>query len=532
MIHDRRDATCVNEAKMDSRSRRFRRALSIHSRMFAAACSAATMSALAFVLTSGCASSPDPLPATVVPPLNTPATRLLAAWVAAYNSGSVDTLSAFAAGAFTAAALARTPAAQRAASDAWVFLNVGPIEIVEVDSVSGDTAASAIVRQSRLGAWGRARARVTADSAHPLLSAGLYAYLEDAPLRFREKYGPMDDAARIHAVVTALETLAAADAFSGVVLIARGDSVLLHRAYGFADREQRVRNHADTRFELASVGKMFTGVGIARLVELGKLAFDDTLATLLPDYPNSEAARRITVHHLLTHSSGVLDYLEQDRYQEAKRAGRIRGLADIWPFFASDTLRFSPGTRVEYSNSNFALLGAVIERISGLSFSEFVRKHVFDPAGMRETWVTDSSTGWRALGYTRFDGHGPDLTSWHAVPPAGAAGGPAGGGIASAGDLLRFARALLAHKLLSPAMTSAILVGRMSSGAGERVGYGFDETTRRGVRYVGHNGGYMGTYNEVDIYPELGYTTVVLSNYDTMGPRAAAEAVRRALARR
>jgi CubicO group peptidase (beta-lactamase class C family) len=463
---------------------------------------------------------------------DTPAARALAAWVAAYNTGSVDTLRAFAERTYAPTALARTPAAERAAEHGWVFVNVGPVEIVEVDSASGDTIVSAVVRQPRLGAWGRARVRVTSDSAHAIMGAGLTAYLEDAPPRFAPAPGPVDDAARVRDIVRTLDTLAAADAFSGVVLVARGDSVLLHRAYGFADRERRIRNQLDTRFELASVGKMFTGVAVARLVESGRLSFGDTLAALLPDYPNRDAARRITVHHLLTHSSGIPDYLLRDAYQAASAAGRVQQLTDVWPFFARDTLDFAPGTRAAYSNSNFALLGTIVERISGEPFAAFVRRHVFDRAGMRATWTADSQPGWRALGYTRFDGRGPDLTAWHAVPAARAVGAPAGGGVAPAGDLLRFARALLAHRLLGAAMTDSVLVGRVPSGPGERNGYGFDETTRRGVRYVGHNGGYMGTYNEVDIYVELGYVTVLLSNVDTMGSRAAAEAIRRALARR
>lgn len=462
----------------------------------------------------------------------TPAARALATWVAAYNVGSVDTLRTFAAREFAAPALARMAAGARAENDAWVFLNVGPVEIVEVDTVRGDTVASAIVRQPRLAAWGRARARVTADSSHALLSVGLTAYADDAPPRYAPTVRhAATDAERVQETARVLETLAASDAFSGVVLIARGDSVLFVRAYGFADRERRIPNEPTTRFELASVGKMFTGVAIARLVETHRLSFGDTLATLLPNYPNQAAARRITVHHLLTHGSGLPDYLEQDAYERAKAAGRIQTLADVWPFFALDTLRFAPGSKVEYSNSNFALLGAVIERVSGQSFADFVRQNVLAPAGMPETWVADGAPGGRALGYTRFDGTGPDLARWHVVPPASVVGGPAGGGVASARDLYRFSRALVTHRLLSASFTDSVLLGREPSGPGQRVGYGFDETTRRGVRFVGHGGGYAGTYNEVDVYPASGYVSVLLSNDDTMGPRAAAEAIRRILAR-
>lgn len=463
----------------------------------------------------------------------TSATAALAEWVSVYNAGNTDSMQAFITRRFAASALARSAAADRAQSNGWVFLNVGRVEIVEIDSVSGDTLASAVIRQPMLGAWGRARARVTSDAPHAYVAAGLSAYLEDAPVRYSNRSAsPTLNATRVREIARALDVLATADAFSGVVLIARGDSILLHRAYGLADRERRTPNRLDTRFELASVGKMFTAVALATLVERGRLAYRDTLAALLPEYPNRSVASRLTLHHLLTHTSGLRDYLEQESYQTAKRSGQINTLKDVWPFFAPDTLDFAPGSRVEYSNSNFALIGATIERVSGVRFADFLRQRVFDPAQMRDTWASLDSLAPRAIGYTRFDGSGPDLRAWHRVPPAGVVGGPAGGGTATALDLFRFARALTTHKLLSAEITDSVMRGRVDSGPGERNGYGFDETMRRGVRFVGHNGGFMGTYNEVDIYPELGYTSVLLSNVDVMGARAAAEAIRRNLAAR
>ena len=138
-----------------------------------------------------------------------------------------------------------------------------------------------------------------------------------------------------------LERLSKAEAFSGAVLVARHDSVIFAGAYGLASRAWNQPNRLDTKFNLGSMNKMFTSVAIAQLVELGKVSLDDTIGQHLRDYPNREAAEKVTVRHLLTHTSGLADYFNE-KFIGASRA-RFRDIKDYFPLFAEERLQFAPG---------------------------------------------------------------------------------------------------------------------------------------------------------------------------------------------
>jgi CubicO group peptidase (beta-lactamase class C family) len=279
---------------------------------------------------------------------------------------------------------------------------------------------------------------------------------------------------------------------------------------------------------------MFTAVAVAQLVEQGRLSFSDTIARLLPDYPNSGAARRITVAHLLTHTAGLPEYFASPRYPALHVS--LRAPKDYWPLFAGDSLRFAPGSEWEYSNSNYIVLGSLIERVTGRDFREYIAARVFRPAGMDRTTYDEGLAARRtdvAVGYTRFGlGRKPDLVRSHEVPVRpGRLAGPAGGGLSTAPDLLRFADALLEHRLMSAAMTSRILEPRVATPDG-RYTYGFEWQAWNGVRFVGHNGFADGAFDQVDMYPDLGYTVVVLSNTDMSGAGAIAYRLRLTLTAR
>jgi D-alanyl-D-alanine carboxypeptidase len=166
-----------------------------------------------------------------------------------------------------------------------------------------------------------------------------------------------------------LTRLVKADQFSSVVVIARNGDTVIAEPYGHADQDHNTLITLDTPFQYASVGKMFTAVAIGQLAEAGKLNFNDTLDKYLPEYP-AEAARRITIDDLLTHRSGIVDYFEALERLEKIRSSQ-NPQRDYLSVFANEPLRFTPGERFEYSNSNYILLGAIVERISGQLFGDF-----------------------------------------------------------------------------------------------------------------------------------------------------------------
>lgn len=313
------------------------------------------------------------------------------------------------------------------------------------------------------------------------------------------------DEERVHALDAYVRRLADANAFTGVVMLAKEGRPLFASAYGPADREANRANTMETAFNLASVNKMITAVAIAQLVEAGKLSFQDPLAKFLPGFPNPRAAREIRIEHLLTHTSGLGSYLGP-RFSAA-RAETV----DEMMRFATDTApAFAPGTRWRYSNTGFLVLGKVIEKVTGQSYFDYVRDHVYTPAGMRGTSApTRESMPGAATGYDR---EGDRYTSNLAALPF--RGGPAGGGYSTAGDLVRFAEALRTGRLVSPAMARTLTTPKPEIGSPE-YGYGFTVDAQRGI--VGHSGGYAGTSNNVDIFLADGYTAVVLSNQGRAG---------------
>jgi CubicO group peptidase (beta-lactamase class C family) len=304
--------------------------------------------------------------------------------------------------------------------------------------------------------------------------------------------------------------LAAADLFAGVVLLARGDRVLLARAYGPASRERGVPNTLGTRFRIGSMTKMFTAVAIAQLAERGRISLDDPVARWVPGVLDSADARAIRIRHLLTHTSGLGDYLTPRLRQ---RAPRLRTVDDRLAAIRADSAPtfFEPGTAWMYSNVGYVLLGKVVEAASGEDYDGYVRRHVFAPAGMRRSAFVDLDVVAPGVA-TGYDAEATD-GGWvfrRALDAPGTRSGPDGNSVTTATDMLRFARALQEHRLLAPASTRLVLTPKPELGA-PAWGYGFAVDTLR--RMVGHGGGAPGVETEFDIFPETGYTVVVLSNY-------------------
>jgi len=283
------------------------------------------------------------------------------------------------------------------------------------------------------------------------------------------------------------------------------------------------------------VGKLFTTVTIAKLVEQGRLAYTDPIGKWIPEYPNATAARTVTVAHLLTHSSGIADFFRNPEWERSDKAAlATQPLESHFRFFASDSLAFTPGTRTQYSNSGFLLLGIVAERAARKSFAPLFAETAFRPAGMRDSWNPDRAAP-RATGYTWY---APmrmlDLSGVRVAQDEPVVGTPAGGGISTIGDMTRFAAALLDGRLISRASLDTLTARHgLDETPTSWTAYGFDSAELwRGVRIANKSGNTYGAHTQFDIYPDAGYGVVVLSNLDSWASEAVVYKARELITRR
>ena len=310
------------------------------------------------------------------------------------------------------------------------------------------------------------------------------------------------------------DSVAAENKLSGVLLAAKDGKMIASKAAGVANKATKAAIDLNTKFNLGSMNKMFTSVAIAQLAQAGKLSFTDTVGKHLPDYPNKEVADKVTIHHLLTHTSGLGFYWNEKWMAQREK---LLTVAAHLPLFASDPPAFPPGEKFQYSNSGFMVLGAIIEKVSGQDYYSYMQEHVFKPAGMSDTgfYEPGKETSNLAIGYTTRSEDGKPLeeprdnTNLREVK-----GGPAGGGYSTAPDMVKFHQALLGHKLLDKKHTELITTGKVDGPGGSRYAYGFGDGTRSGKRSIGHNGGAPGIAADFAMFSDSGYTTVALMNSD------------------
>jgi D-alanyl-D-alanine carboxypeptidase len=311
------------------------------------------------------------------------------------------------------------------------------------------------------------------------------------------------------------------DEFSGVVLVARGGKPIFQKALGLADREQGIPNQLNTQFNIASMTKMFTAVAILQLVQAGKLALNDPLGKHLKGYPNADVAQQVTIEHLLTHTGGTGD-IHGPEFDEHRR--ELRTLGDYVKLFGKRGLAFAPGSQWEYSNYGFILLGAVIERVTGQSYYDYVARRVYAPAGMKNTgsFPVAQNVPLRSVGYTRFRREGTPATPGAKWFPNSAMlsyrGTSGGGGYSTVGDLLAFANALEQHRLLDAKHTELLTTARSGPAKAANYAYGFSDQTSRGVRCFGHGGGGPGVNGQLMICRPRGvdqsFVVAALANLD------------------
>lgn len=293
--------------------------------------------------------------------------------------------------------------------------------------------------------------------------------------------------------------------FSGVVLIARGETIEAEAAYGYANPAGSRRNTRDTRFNLGSITKTFTAVATAQLIQQGRLSLEDTLVKHLPEYPNQAAAARITIRDLLTHRSGIAQFMRAD-FGGASVAAMVTTVGN-------EPQTFDPGARQQYSNGGYVVLGRVIEVVSGKSYAEYISDHIYQPAGMAASGFVrkgDRSDN-LALPVTPAGGGGAGRGAGPAMTPGGPrTGNPAGGGYSTAADLFRFARALATGRLLDRRMTEYVLNGTFAEQP--RWGFALREQRIGAHRFIGNGGGAPGVNAEFRFEPSGTYTVVVLAN--------------------
>lgn len=418
--------------------------------------------------------------------VQTPTVKVLNEWIATFDSGDSGKLRAF----WTSYGVGAPD--EQVAHDLGLYGMTGGFSLERVLQDTG----SHLVASVKDAHGGYAEITLDLASSDPPVIKGILGH--PVPPPSAERSPATNDEELAKQVDAKIAELIAKDEFSGAVLVAHQDRNILERAGGFADRGRKLKNTMNTQFCLGSMNKMFTAVGVLQLVEAGKLRLDGVLADYWPDYPNHDLATRVHIRQLLNHTGGTGDIFTQVYEQHRKQ---LRSPGDYVKLFGSRPLAFEPGSKFEYSNYGYILLGRLIEIASGEDYLTYLRKHVYGPAGMTHTDSPGRAGSLRAIGYTRAKGQ---LDSNAATLPAG--GTPAGGGYSTVGDLLLFAKALHTGKLLSPQLVQQAT----SDQSGHGYGFGFN-VWHEGA--FGHGGGAPGINGELRIPPD-GYTVVVLENLD------------------
>jgi CubicO group peptidase (beta-lactamase class C family) len=316
------------------------------------------------------------------------------------------------------------------------------------------------------------------------------------------------------------------DQFSGVVLITRGTRELFAAAYGYASRAWKVRNTLDTRFDTASITKLFTAVAVLKLIDQKHLAFTTGVVDFL-NLQDTAMSRDVTIFHLLTHSSGIGDDADEEAgesYEElwkTKPNYSVTETADFLPQFIHKPPNFPPGQGCRYCNCGYVLLGLLIEKISGMKYRDYVRQNIFSKAGMLHSdfFRMDRVNENVAEGSDPVKDDAGHIIGWkkniYSYPPIGS---PDGGAHVTANDLDRFLRVVKAGELLSPALTEAFFTPhvhyRAAEGGTEKFGYGlwFFMNQAGQVTFCEKDGINAGVSGLIRHYPKEDLNVVLLSN--------------------
>jgi D-alanyl-D-alanine carboxypeptidase len=337
--------------------------------------------------------------------------------------------------------------------------------------------------------------------------------------------------------------------FSGVIAIAQPGGTISH-AQGYMAGSGSAAIAPDAQFNLGSAGKMFTAVAVAQLIDAKKVALIDPIGRYISGLTPEASA--VTVRQLLTHSGGLGNFFSPDNLPVLQKA---KSLSDLKPLVVGDKPAFTPGSRFEYSNSSFLLLGLMIERVAAQSYGDYLKRHVFKPSGMTGSGLVPGARSKRAIGMTTMpempppgaDGMPGPIGPYQGGPPPGPPPGPpgalsglmlpppgplrpaaeaalmgnsAGGGYSNAPDMQRFFAAFLAGKLTSTAMRDMLMSPQIVAipAKGDMPtrshGLGFGVGSYKGHRWTGHNGGTLGVNVETMTFPDDQSTVIIMANRD------------------
>lgn len=331
----------------------------------------------------------------------------------------------------------------------------------------------------------------------------------EAPGHAAARSGPseaMPAAPNLPRMEQIIQSFVADKRFMGTVLVARGDDILLDKAYGFADLEWNVPNSPKAKFRLGSITKQFTAASILLLQERGKLNVHDPVKKYMPDAP--AAWDKITIFNVLTHTSGIPNFTSFPSYSSLEPFPETP--EQLVALFKDKPLDFQPGEGWNYSNSGYVLLGYLIEKISGESYARFVQENIFKPLGMEDSGYDSNS----AIIQDRASGYAPGPNGLvnagyinMTIPLS------AGALYSTTGDLLRWEQGLFGGKLLSPESLK-----EMTTPFKNNYAFGLEVHTVNGHEVIEHNGGIEGFNTQLAYYPEDKLTVVVLANVNGSAP--------------
>ncbi|MGD6777618.1 serine hydrolase domain-containing protein [Sutcliffiella horikoshii] len=310
--------------------------------------------------------------------------------------------------------------------------------------------------------------------------------------------------------------------FSGVIHVENGTGVIHTSAHDFSNRSDAIPNTTNTRFGIASGCKLFTAIGICQLVERGSISFHSKISNLL-DHSFPHFDEEVTVHQLLTHSSGIPDYFDEDEMEGFEELWvknpmyHMRELEDFLPLFQKQQMKFTPGEKFYYNNAGYIVLGLIIEKVTGITFTDYVEEHIFKPARMEESgyFSLDSLPAKTALGYMDKE-DGTWKTNSYSIPIKG---GADGGAYVTAGDFAKLWQSLLNGKLVSKEMLDKMMTPWIETdNDNDHYGYGMwmEKAEDKIVKY--HVMGYDPGVSFASAYYPATETIVVIPSNKEHGP--------------
>ncbi|MEN7550496.1 serine hydrolase [Rapidithrix thailandica] len=299
------------------------------------------------------------------------------------------------------------------------------------------------------------------------------------------------------------------EGFSGAVLIAKNDSILFEKAYGFAHLGHKVKNNTSTKFSYASIGKSFTAVAIFQLIQSGKISLEDPIGKFLPGYPNKTVRDSVSIKLLLSHRSGLPNYFASEKFINTSKE-QFRTMEDLAPLYENEPMESKPNQFFDYRNTNYILLGRIIEVVSKMPYEQYIKENVFARANMKHTgnFDTDHPIENAAEGYMLSNVYPNKLQNTFFM--SAVKGTSAGGGYSTLEDLYKFATSFKNNQLLDAKYTNVMKTERPN----DSYGFGMQFPRAKDSGIFGHSGGHFGVGAEWRVFEKQGYTVILLTNKD------------------